>query len=186
MQNIEYKAELRDLDLARSLCSMLGASFIATLDQTDSYFACPDGRLKQRVCPGEPTEVVFYQRGDQVAATVSDYQLMTPDEARERFGGVLDRVVRVVRKRRELFMLGSVRIHLDRIETLGDFLEFEAMVSPSNGVAACHRAVEQLRVAMAPALGEPIACGYVDLIERASHDQPGDQTDPMRTDTPDP
>lgn len=172
MQNMEFKAELRDLELARSLCSMLGASFIAVLEQTDSYFACDDGRLKQRVCPGEPTEVIFYQRSDQVSASVSEYQIMTPDEARERFGAALDRVEWVVRKRRELFLLGSVRIHLDRVESLGDFFELEAVVSPSNGIAACRRAVEQLRVQFAPALGEPIAWGYVDLLAGAHDNAP--------------
>jgi predicted adenylyl cyclase CyaB len=32
-----------------------------------------------------------------------------------------------VKKQRELFLLGNVRIHLDRVQGLGEFLEFEAV-----------------------------------------------------------
>ena len=70
----------------------------------------------------------------------------------------------VVRKRRELFLLDNVRIHLDTVESIGTFLEFEALVTPNHTVADCHAAIDRLRAAFMPALGEPIACSYADLL----------------------
>ena len=48
MQNIEFKAELRDIDAARIQCTVLDARHIGQLRQTDTYFRMPDGRLKKR------------------------------------------------------------------------------------------------------------------------------------------
>ena len=70
----------------------------------------------------------------------------------------------VVKKHREVFMLGNVRIHLDRVEGLGAFLEFEALVSRDHPEAGCHEALADLRAGLGPVLGEPIACGYSDLV----------------------
>jgi adenylate cyclase class IV len=41
MENVEFKAELRDIALARTICRAIGASFILTMDQTDTYFRVP-------------------------------------------------------------------------------------------------------------------------------------------------
>ncbi len=37
----------------------------------------------------------------------------------------------VVQKRREIFLVDNVRIHLDAVVGLGDFLEFEAVLGPA-------------------------------------------------------
>ncbi|VAX40118.1 hypothetical protein MNBD_PLANCTO03-1518, partial [hydrothermal vent metagenome] len=52
MHNVEYKAELRDMAMAKATCRAVGASHIITLEQTDTYFRVPSGRLKRRECPG--------------------------------------------------------------------------------------------------------------------------------------
>lgn len=164
MHNVEYKAELRDLPLARSICRALKASPIITMEQTDTYFRIPSGRLKKRECPGEPTEYIFYDRPDRTRAKLSHFVIYTETQALERFGIQPLPVWVIVKKRRELYMLGSVRIHLDTVEGLGHFLEFEAMVSVSFNIAKCHEAIDKLKKALGPALGEPIACGYSDLL----------------------
>ena len=45
MQNIEFKAELRNLEAARAQCKALDAQRIGLLRQTDTYYKLPDGRL---------------------------------------------------------------------------------------------------------------------------------------------
>lgn len=163
MHNVELKLELRDLALARSICRTIGAAHIATLEQTDTYYNVPSGRLKKRECRGEPTEYVFYDRPDKARARLSHFSIYTEQQALERFGVSPLPVWVVVRKTRELYMLGGVRIHLDSVEGLGNFLEFEALVSPSQTVSKCHRAVKELRRQFAPVLGEVIATGYSDM-----------------------
>jgi len=164
MQNVEFKAELRDLDLARSICRSLGATHIGDLDQTDTYYRVTAGRLKKRECTGEPTEVIFYERRNRTSPKLSHFTIYTEAHARERFGaGPLPVWLRVV-KRRELWMLGNVRIHLDSVEDLGTFLEFEALVSRSQTVGKCHETLREMQGHFRPVLGEPIACGYADLL----------------------
>lgn len=164
MHNVEYKAELRDIAMARAACQSVGAAVIALLDQTDTYFRVPSGRLKRRECAGEPTEWIFYDRKDEARPRLSAFTIYPDALARERFGiGPLPELV-VVKKRRELHLLDNVRIHLDEVEGLGRFLEFEALVSPGFPVAACHAAVDRLRAAFGPALGEPLSVSYADLL----------------------
>lgn len=164
MHNVEFKAELRDLPLARGLLRRLGATFIMALSQTDTYFRIPDGRLKKRECAGEPTEWIFYDRANRLQPKLSHFVIYSENEARVRFGATPLPVWCVVRKVRELFMLGNVRIHLDQVEGLGAFAEFEALVSRSTNVAKCHERVQHLRGMLGPALGEAISCGYADLL----------------------
>ncbi len=164
MQNVEYKAELMDLALAKTICRALGATQIATLHQKDTYYKLPHGRLKKREMPGEPTEYIFYQRPDKSQPKVSQFTIYSQNEAITKFGATELPVWLVVNKVRELWMLGNVRIHLDSVDGLGAFLEFEALVTPQQNVARCQGIVADLREKFQPAMGEPVSVGYSDLI----------------------
>lgn len=167
MQNVEFKAELRDPSLARTILGPadLGAAWIVTLHQTDTYFRIPSARLKKRECPGEPTEYIFYDRADRAHPKMSHFKIYSEAQALERFGASPLPVRIVVRKTRDLFMYGNVRIHLDQVEGLGWFIELEALVSPQHNVARCHETIAMLRERLATALGEAIAVGYADMLE---------------------
>lgn len=164
MENVEIKAELRDPALARSVCAALGARHIQTMDQTDTYYRVSQGRLKKRETAGEEPEWIYYERADAAAARVSRFTIYNPEQAAQRFGATEPPVWRVVRKRRELWMLGNVRIHLDEVEGLGWFIEFEALVTPGADEGECQRRVQELRRELGPAMGEPVAVGYSDLV----------------------
>ncbi len=167
MQNVEFKAELRDFDAARGIVRLLGATWIARLDQTDTYYRVTSGRLKRRECAGEPVEYIFYERTNRLRPKLSHFQIYSEPQFRERFGVEPMPVWLTIKKRRELFMTGNVRIHLDRVEDLGAFLELEALVSREYNVAACHRAIQALVARLRPVLGEPLACGYSDLMAQS-------------------
>jgi adenylate cyclase class IV len=166
MHNIEYKVELLDVELARTICRGIKAVWIAELHQTDTYYRIPSGRIKKRDCPGEPTEYIFYERGDILRPKLSHYSIYTEREAQTRFGLEPLPTWLIVKKIRSLFLLGNVRIHLDDVERLGDFMELEAIVSPSCNVARCHQAIARIIQTLKPALGEPIDCSYSDMMER--------------------
>ncbi len=174
MQNVEFKSELRDLPLARNVCRSMGASLIGELRQTDTYFRIPNGRLKKRETEGEPTEWVFYERPNRITAKVSNFTIYSEHRALERFGRVPLPVWVVVRKVRELWLIANARIHLDQVETLGRFLEFEALVSRDCDVEAARGCVGELRAAFGPCLGEAIDCSYSDLLARDSEGAAGD------------
>jgi adenylate cyclase class IV len=164
MQNVELKLELRDLPLARTMCLAMGAMPITTLEQTDTYYKLPAGRLKRRETPGEPTQYIFYHRADVLKARISTFTIYNESEAILLYAvHNLPEWVRV-QKSRELLMLDHMRIHLDRVEGLGAFVEFEALISPSNPVRNAHETLARVRRELLPTLGEPISCGYSDLI----------------------
>jgi len=165
MQNVEYKAELRDPDLGRTICGAIGAGWVATFQQVDTYYRVPDARLKKRETEGHPTEWVFYQRASRARPKLSTFTIYPEAMAKERFGSTPLPVWCVVKKSRSLYLSrDGVRIHLDHVEGQGWFIEFEALICPERNLAKCHEAIDGLRRAFAPSLGEPIACGYADLI----------------------
>ncbi len=166
MQNIEFKAELRDADLARTILRSLGASQPTTLEQTDTYYRVPQGRLKRRETTGHPPEVIFYVRATDPRPRASRFTIYTEEQARERFGLRPMTPWVVVRKTRQVFMLEGVRVHLDRVVGLGEFVEFEALVLRGRDEGACRDRVARLREALAPALGEAVGAGYADLMAR--------------------
>lgn len=166
MQNVEYKAELRDPELARSIARALKASFIGALHQKDTYFRITHGRLKKRESKGEPTEYIFYDRANRSSAKLSHFMIYSESAALERFGTNPLPTWVVVEKDRDIYMLGNVRIHIDQVHGLagGAFIEFEALVSRDYHVLRCHEAIDGLRESFAPVLGEAISGSYADLL----------------------
>lgn len=166
MQNIEFKAEIRNLEAARRQCQIIGAERIGHLRQIDTYFKLHDGRLKKREAPGEPVEWIFYHRPNRVSPKLCNYTILTDEQARRRWGVQSLRAWLAVAKTRELWMISDVRIHLDEVDDLGMFIEFEAMVSRRFDVKQCHTAIAELRETFQPLLGEPISVSYSDLMEQ--------------------
>lgn len=164
MQNVEYKAELRDPPLARAVCARIGATHVGVLRQTDTYYRIPDGRLKKRETEGEPVEFIFYHRANRLRPKLSHFTIYDEAAAAARFGQLPLPIWVSVRKTRDLWMYQDVRIHLDEVDDLGWFVEFEAMVSDHRHVGVCHQLVEELREHFKPTLGEPVSASYSDMI----------------------
>jgi adenylate cyclase class IV len=167
MQNIEFKAEIRDIAAARRQCALVGAVPAGRFRQSDLYFRVPEGRLKRRESRNDAgavtVEWIFYRRPDTAASRIAQYTILTDEQARVRFGeGTLTAWKRVV-KTRELWMVGNVRVHLDEVEGLGQGIEFEAVVSPRHDLAECRMMVQHLREQFAPIMGEAIAGSYESL-----------------------
>jgi predicted adenylyl cyclase CyaB len=166
MQNFEIKARLHDRERVEHKLFALGAVCAAALSQTDTYFGVREGRLKLRQTAGQDDTLVFYRRADTSAPKVSDYRLATvaPSENLAALLAEALGVVVVVRKRRTLWRLENVRIHLDEVEGLGSFLEFEAQITPARDRAFCLRQTEELMRQLGVAHADLIAGSYSDLL----------------------
>src|SRR3954471_11496304 len=126
-RNVELKA--RDPEPERSLerARALGAEDRGELRQCDTYFAVPRGRLKLREQEPGGAELIAYERPDAAAARESRYRIAPVTDAtalREALDAALGTTV-VVDKRRHLLLWDGVRIHLDHVDGLGDFVELE-------------------------------------------------------------
>ncbi len=72
---------------------------------------------------------------------------------------------RVVDKQREIFLFENVRIHLDRVEGLGEFLELEAVYSGEEAQEEeQHRKIEFLLDTLQVCRSDLIAVSYEDLL----------------------
>jgi adenylate cyclase, class 2 len=171
MRNIELKAECPDLEAARSQARSLGAKRMGVFMQTDTYFHVRFGRLKLREVQEEPGgHLVAYHREDRAAVRASDYELVSvPDAASTKRALARTLGIRViVVKRRELWQWRNVRIHLDDVEHLGTFLEFEAVVDGSPDDAGGNDIISRLarHFGVEPAAVQ--AASYAELLIAAA------------------
>ncbi len=131
-RNIEIKARVTSLDAARRVAERLATGHLGKFTQVDTFFHCTNGRLKLREVEGRPAELIAYSRSDQTQPKASQYYLVPIVEEALACKGALTAALGmavVVRKRREVFLIDNVRIHLDQVEGLGNFLEMEAVIS---------------------------------------------------------
>jgi predicted adenylyl cyclase CyaB len=85
----------------------------------------------------------------------------------ETLGTVLP-VRGIVLKRREVFLVGRTRIHLDRVHNLGSFVELEVVLSDGESVEhGTHVALELLQKLEISETGL-LAQAYIDLLEAAA------------------
>jgi homotetrameric cytidine deaminase len=143
-RNVELKAVDADPERSLSVCRALGAEDRGVLVQRDTYFRAASGRLKLREEEPGGATLVQYERPDAAHARLSSYRLVPiadPAELRMALDAALGTLV-VVEKRRHLLLWEGVRIHLDRVEGLGTYLELE-------GVAATDSDLEPERAKVA-------------------------------------
>jgi predicted adenylyl cyclase CyaB len=165
---MELKARCPDLARARSVARSIGAIHQGVLVQTDTYFTVAHGRLKLREIESSHSELIWYDRPNAASARLSDYTLY-PISDPTTFKAVLSGALGawcIVRKRRDLYLWKNVRIHLDEVDKLGSFIEFEAVLSESETDAYDRLAwlKEQFRIPDA----DRIADSYSDLLTRLS------------------
>lgn len=183
MRNIEAKFPVDDLTAIQVRALALGAHAAGRLEQVDTYFFAPNGRLKLRevATDHQPPAawLIAYQRPDATGARLSAYEMApVPDPAallavlRPALG------VRVrVAKTRDLLLLRHTRIHLDDVRGLGHFVELETLVGPpdarrgataagtldeTEGTQELHQIVASLGLRLA----ESLAGSYADLLEQ--------------------
>jgi predicted adenylyl cyclase CyaB len=139
--NLEIKARCRDLDAARAVARRIATSELGLDHQVDTYFVTRRGRLKLRESSLSGGQLVPYLRPDRAGPKRADYRVVPVEDA-EGLKALLTAILgvhRVVRKEREIYLWENVRIHLDRVEGLGCFLELEAVFDGSAAAEALQR-----------------------------------------------
>jgi predicted adenylyl cyclase CyaB len=164
VRNLEFKARLRDTNAALAKARSLGAELWGDLRQTDTYFGAPRGRLKLRQTAGFQAELIYYERNEDARQRQSDYFVThLPDAASalQALSAALG-VMAVVRKKRTLILLDSIRIHFDNVEGLGQFLEVEVPVKDDEAAAAGR--IDSLIAGLGLSWDDCIRRSYVDLV----------------------
>jgi len=132
MKNIELKAKVNSMNSLRRRVKDIGAKKTELMSQIDTYFASKSGRLKLREINGKEFVLIQYHRPDTASHKISEFEILklTKEQAGELKEMLAETmgVQVVVAKKRELWMYGDTRIHIDTVKNLGNFMELESQI----------------------------------------------------------
>ena len=165
-RNIEIKARIKSVETVLPRARVVAGGEPQLIEQDDSFFAVAQGRLKLRRFADGSAELIHYERPDTAAARASDYvRVAVPDadalqQALARACGLIGRV----RKTRLLLIAGPTRIHLDRVEGLGEFIELEVVLREGQSDADGVRIADALMCELGLGGVERLAGAYLDML----------------------
>ncbi len=169
-RNVEIKARLDNFSAVAAKAAALADHGPIAIAQDDTFFRCDNGRLKLRVFSETQGELIFYRRTDRQGPKESFYvrsPTASPASLRKALTLAHGEIGRVV-KDRTLYLLGRTRIHLDKVQGLGEFLELEVVLEDGEpleaGVREAHRLMADLGIAPSQLVGG----AYVDLLTQQS------------------
>jgi predicted adenylyl cyclase CyaB len=168
MKNLEAKFRLADLAAAESRATAIGYTRRAILNQRDTFFPVPNGKLKLREENGGAA-LIFYRRNEAGSLLLSNYEIApVPDPATTRH--ILDAALgtlATVEKVRILLTRDNIRLHLDRVASLGEFGEIEAVIPDGDDPELSRAAVDELLAALEIFPADLIDVSYFEMLARS-------------------
>jgi predicted adenylyl cyclase CyaB len=165
-RNVEIKARIENVESLLPIAASLAEQGPTELFQDDTFFACPHGRLKLRAFSEKAGELIFYQRPDVAGPKESFYVVSpttSPNTLRETLSLAYGQIG-CVRKHRTVSLTGRTRIHLDRVEDLGHFLEIEVVLAEDeavdDGVSIANELLDKFGISPQ----QLISGSYIDLL----------------------
>lgn len=162
--NLEFKAHYPSIEQGSLIASRFIKREPELLLQVDTYFNVREGRLKLREKDLDEAELIYYLRNDVKSDKFSDYSIVPVHDV-DGLKQLLARlwgVKVVVNKKRLLYLYENARIHLDAVEGLGTFIEFEVLMT--RGKSQASRLMRRLREMFGIADDAVVAGSYSDLI----------------------
>lgn len=165
-RNIEIKARLRDRRHVEAELERLGARDAGFETQHDLFYRCDRGRLKLRQSSRDGATLIAYAREDTTEVRPSTYVLAPVGDGAALQGALDAALGRLgeVTKNRHLYWIDNVRVHLDRVQDLGEFLELEAVVDATHSESECRRAAGELLRRFGIQDADRLSNAYVDLL----------------------
>ncbi|MCD6598274.1 MAG: class IV adenylate cyclase [Bacteroidales bacterium] len=165
--NIEIKASSIDFHRQSEIAKSLSGNGSEIINQKDIYFNVPTGRLKLRVFSPDSAELIFYRRPDQQGPKISQYEISEINDP-EGIKNILKSAYGIrntVIKTRHLYICGRTRIHLDKVESLGEFIELEVVLSDSEQLSDGEKEARELMVQLGIKPDHLIDVAYIDLLD---------------------
>lgn len=167
-RNIEIKARIESVEAMAARVAALADQGPIAIEQDDTFFVCAAGRIKLRAFSSTEGELIFYRRGNQAGPKESRFVISptgAPDSLRQALSLAYGTAGRV-RKHRTLYLVGRTRVHLDRVEGLGEFLELEVVLAEGESPDAGAKEARALMMALGLAADQLVDEAYVDLLRR--------------------
>jgi len=169
-RNVEIKARVSDFEALRVKTEALSDTPVQTIDQLDTFYTTPKGRLKLRVLAPDRCELIQYTRADDSAAKTSTHNIVRSDDPAS-FSRILESALPirgVVTKRRHLYLIGQTRVHLDEVEGLGTFMELEVVLSEGQTAEYGAKIAKELMTKLGIKTEDLVSGAYIDLLEKGT------------------
>lgn len=174
-RNIEIKARIASVDQLKPVATAISDGDPVEILQDDTFFPCAAGRLKLRAFADGTGVLIFYQRADEKGPKESFFTTavtQSPDALRDTLSLAYGQSGRV-KKQRTLFTTGRTRIHLDRVEGLGDYLELEVVLADGEAVEAGQQEAYAVMARLGVQPSQLVERAYVDLLADKAAKQEG-------------
>ncbi|MDD3287517.1 MAG: class IV adenylate cyclase [Alphaproteobacteria bacterium] len=168
-RNIEIKAKIGSIGALLPAVEKIADSQPQEIFQDDTFFFCSSGRLKLRMFSEAEGQLISYSRPNKSGPKECIYTIYETSSPRALGDvlasscGILGKVV----KRRTLYMCGNTRIHLDKVEGLGDFLELEVVLSDTETAESGIKTANDILSKLGISNNQLIEGAYVDLALKA-------------------
>lgn len=166
-RNIEIKAHATDFSSQIKIAESLCGSEPEVIHQEDVFFNVSSGKLKLRIFSPDRAELIFYNRPNQHGPKMSRYEI-SPTNDPEGLKSILKNAYGIrstVVKTRLLFMSGRTRIHFDNVESLGEFIELEVVLSKSEDPDGGENEAQELMDLLGVKEEHLVEVAYVDLLD---------------------
>ncbi len=134
MPNIEIKARCSDMTTAKVMAKKLQSEYLGELHQIDTYFSTKKGRLKLREINNQEAQLIPYHKDYSKGPMKSSYSVLPVSDV-ESLKSIMNEIlgtIMIVDKKREVFLIDNIRVHLDEVKELGTFIEFEAVYNENS------------------------------------------------------
>uniref|UniRef100_A0A1I7XUI8 CYTH domain-containing protein n=1 Tax=Heterorhabditis bacteriophora TaxID=37862 RepID=A0A1I7XUI8_HETBA len=165
-QFIVLKARVDNMEAAENsifdLTESLGSCFL----QEDVYFNVPTGNLKLRIMhPNRCGQLIFNSLSKQSGHKLSESQVTEVEDVysiRATLGAALGERGAITKKRR-VFVMDDVRIYLDDVDQIGQFIDIAVNLSSSDP-EQCYKRATSIRTRLNIREDSIVPTAYLDLL----------------------
>jgi len=165
-RNIEIKARIPDIKATFIRVAEIADQGPIEISQDDFFFSCPNGRLKLRILSHGKGRLIFYKRQDRHGPKECFY-VISETKSPESLLKVLSLAFGQkghVKKHRTLYISGRTRIHIDRVDGLGDFLELEVVLNEGEDLKTGTAEADELLERLGVSREQLVEGAYVDYL----------------------
>ncbi|CAJ0586618.1 unnamed protein product, partial [Mesorhabditis spiculigera] len=165
-QSIVVKARVRDMEDVEAAVFDLTDSLGTQFTQEDVYFNTPQGQLKLRIMhPNRCGALIYHSSEKSIGPKLSTSTLTEVEDVfsmRATLAAALGELG-VIRKRRRVFIAEDVRIYLDDVDDIGQFVDIAISCSAKEPGSCTKRAEEILRL-LRIQQEDVVPAAYLDLM----------------------
>ena len=167
--DITIKAKCPEPERVGSILLEKGANYVGLDVQTDTYYKADYGKLKHRQGNIENV-LIHYNRKYSEGAEQTEVLLYLKNPGPETIAQICgsQEVLAQVKKLRKIFFIENVKFHIDYLETLGHFIEIEAIdLDESLGVSVLKQQCNYYKELLQIDDEDLVTSAYFDLLQHS-------------------